>query len=562
MKKRLLNAALLVIAILLLTGGAVYGYLYKAPVTISENVSTSHDMIGVMWNQNNTWLADNGFMNSTANDTRVQTLGGLNKPWMVADNKTLTAVPVPADSQTNLYFTTGETEATDMDIIPGYDGYVYTNDKGNLEPGANFIIEQTGYIDMSQVGENITSKGAGFRTYISGTTNITTTITASAAPSLSMLSSSGVGTIDAPPLSKLIDGNTGTDSFHTDTAGAGSYVLIDYGVGNAADLTGWKYYVGGVVTATWNIQYSSDNSSWTNAYTGLDCSGGAGWKTANWASVGSYRYWRSYKTDAAAGGDYHAELVLTGSGATATVTADGVSSGEHTIKRTADGTDLKIYIDDVVEDSAALGGATVADNANDWLWMTGNSMPYADSISVSVNGTRQLWYNPNDIISGTTLPDRDTAVEDNPGYFVWGANPAGVLASVGSMSSSGQPDIGATADTSTSDLLPVAGGSDWMTEPDVSGKLLTNPIRPLITMVSDNSSFSERSVWIFFGIIGVVSVIVLVGSKSRGHHLITGSATTATILLMVVFSIFPPWAIVFAVIAIWAGFQSERSPTL
>ena len=70
----------------------VLAYTYRASLSVSNNsTTTGYTMLPVWVTSKNTWMAANGFMNSTANDTRVQTLGGLNKPHMVADNKTLTA---------------------------------------------------------------------------------------------------------------------------------------------------------------------------------------------------------------------------------------------------------------------------------------------------------------------------------------------------------------------------------------------------------------------------------------------------------------------------------------
>lgn len=171
--KRLVSSLLLAVMLVAIPSGIAFAYLYRAPVAISENASTSYDMLAVLWDQNNTWLANNGYMNSSANDTRVQTLAGLNKPWMVADNKTLTAVPVPADSQTNLFFATGESEATAMDIIVGNGGKITVLDDPSLEVGGNFTAIWNGFIDTTQVGANLTSKVDATRTYISATGNIT-----------------------------------------------------------------------------------------------------------------------------------------------------------------------------------------------------------------------------------------------------------------------------------------------------------------------------------------------------------------------------------------------------
>jgi len=206
---RAASAVLLSLVIVALTSSAVLAYLYKAPVAITENASTSYTMLPILWDQNNAWLANNGFMDSTANDTRVQTLGGLNKPWMVADNKTLTAIPVPADSQTNLYFVTGESEASAMDIIVGYGGYITVSDNATLEIGDNFTIEQSGYVDTSSGSDkNLVYKSGALRTYISAASNIRSAILdwASTFPTVVTDNSSSVTVADTSHTVGLPDG--------------------------------------------------------------------------------------------------------------------------------------------------------------------------------------------------------------------------------------------------------------------------------------------------------------------------------------------------------------------
>jgi len=78
-------------------------------------------------------------------------------------------------------------------------------------------------------------------------------------------------------------------------------------------------------------------------------------------------------------GDGAISAAITGG---ASVTASGVTSGEHTVKVTADKTDLKIYIDGVEEDSSALGGTPVPDNSNDWTLMQNNCLAYVEYVKI------------------------------------------------------------------------------------------------------------------------------------------------------------------------------------
>lgn len=65
----------------------------------------------------------------------------------------------------------------------------------------------------------------------------------------------------------------------------------------------------------------------------------------------------------------------------ASVTASGVSSGEHIVKVTSDGIDLKIFIDDVEKDSTAMT-ANVTDNGNNWVFLENYAMIYMEYTKV------------------------------------------------------------------------------------------------------------------------------------------------------------------------------------
>ena len=125
------------------------------------------------------------------------------------------------------------------------------------------------------------------------------------------------------------------------------------------------------------------------------------------------------------------KLEVTYTTGTLEVTATGVSSGEHTVKTTADGVDLKIYIDGAEEDSVALGSASVPDNDNSWVLVQGNSMPWAEYYKHTVGESLIAWYQPNDMISGTTLSDREGTAQD--GIITWGSLPAGITTTTESL---------------------------------------------------------------------------------------------------------------------------------
>ncbi len=162
MRKFYKTAILSTVAAILLAV-PVLAFLYQAPFTIIEDAGTDYDMFPALVGANNTFMADNGFMQADALDTRVETLGGSDKPHMVADDFTLGAVPVEANSQTNLFFTTGETDLTSMNILTGFEGFITTPDSATLEPGDDFRFELTDtYVNTDLGTGSLVSKDPDF----------------------------------------------------------------------------------------------------------------------------------------------------------------------------------------------------------------------------------------------------------------------------------------------------------------------------------------------------------------------------------------------------------------
>ena len=144
----------------------------------------------------------------------------------------------------------------------------------------------------------------------------------------------------------------------------------------------------------------------------------------------------------------------------------------------------------------------------------------------------------------------------------FGANPAGVTVALGSVTASSQPAIGTEDEDPTTDILPEAPASDWFVEPDITGTLAAHPLRWLVRMMSDTTTFTERQAWVWLGIAFVLLVLVSTAKAVRGHYLITGIATGTAIGACVQQTIFPFWALAFVVLAILAGLVAERKPSL
>ena len=420
---RLKTSGLLAFVAILIVVAPVLAAAYSAPYTITETNRNAYTILPVSVSVDNQWLADNGFMESDALDTRVETLGGLKRPHMVVDDRTLTAVSVSADSQTNLYFTTGNSDLSAMDIITGYGGYLTVADAAALELGNDFEIEFDGYIDTaSGSGKYLVDKDQAFRTYVSTTSEITSTIynieTQSYSSGTSTPDIYGVNwqaqtfefvetvevsavtlriqKVNSPSGSITIALRATSADVPTGANLASVSVVASSIPGSATEVTftfdtpitligGTRYAIVASLPsgdATNRIRWMTDTSSPTYSNGRVAQSTNSG---VVWSGVSAW----------------DGRFSVVGAYSVATVIATGVSSGEHKVKVTADTTDLKIYIDDVEEDSVALGGASVPDNGNDWIINQNNVLPYFDYYKHTVSSSLVTRYQPNAIIINT-----------------------------------------------------------------------------------------------------------------------------------------------------------------
>jgi hypothetical protein len=77
-----------------------------------------------------------------------------------------------------------------------------------------------------------------------------------------------------------------------------------------------------------------------------------------------------------------------------------------------------------VAETTSFSGKSLLNSSSNITWL-GTGVPYCGAITVSVNGTSVLQYQPAAIISGTTMPDR--SAYSNTGTISWGTFPSDVL---------------------------------------------------------------------------------------------------------------------------------------
>ncbi len=412
----ILNA---ILSLLLPAGIALASLAYQGTVTLFNNTATNYPMLAANVTLPISTLISSGYLTADGLDARLS-LGGSNIPFMLTSDKMLFAAPINNYSGITPVLTTGNTLASDFDIIAGNGGYITISDNVNLELGDNFSIEFNGWIDTT------------LRTLVSNNTTI----------SSGLLSQSGLVAWDA---ALLVDGII-NGAFDTDTSPIGSYMKIDFGTDNATWIGRWDYYASGTnVNAVWDIQRSNDAVNWETVFTGLDMDGATGWHTANWTAGNPARYWRSYKTNAASVGDAHSELVIyTGSGTyrylinklgalqvyigatgnitaqivgtSANVSAVGISSSNHTVSISANTTHLKIFVDNIEKSSVALGGASVNNTDSNWILAQNNSMPYMEYFKLGAGGA---YISPTGFVDASFWEDETLAYDLDPLTFAY-----------------------------------------------------------------------------------------------------------------------------------------------
>jgi len=828
MKRFTLKPTLLALLALVLIVSPVLAYTYSAPYVITETGSIGYTMLATIVGSNNQWMADNGFMEADALDTRIETLGGSEKPHMVASERILAAVPVAANSQTNLLFTTGNADLSALNIITGRNGYIVIDDAAALEPGNNFEIDISGYIDTSYTsGESLVQKldgaGLGFRVYVSAATDITASIYDWIHPT---------GFVDAGAgwnnENLAFDDNTATFAMSNAVAVSpawSEWLELTYPAITTSSVRFWEAGFGTQIEV--DIWYAA---AWHNVYAGATI--GPAWDTQVFAEQTGVTATRVRLQHGQGGPSPIAfnELEMLGGLA---VTAAGVPVGEHVVVVSADGANLDIDVDGgTYTGTVALAGMSVPDNATDWSLMDNSTTDFtqywdyykhtvagtliahyepntmilgqanttypevaststnttvagtshtvdlpgsvmnedlllvffattsnptinypsgwtslfstatgvngtlsaayriadgsegntsiAVTTSASVTGSAQtfavisyqgvpevgtavtgagaanpdppnlaptwgatpvLWFalssddvnitvypanytdgaltgvapylasarrelsaaaenpgiftagagnwvantlairgkgtatftngSPNVVGAGTDwdsflvgsmiesdtdtvwhtvssvtdttnltltvnytaaggaghlfttksrLPDREGALQD--GVLFWGRNPAGVIVALGSMVSSSQPLFGGEEAEPVTDVLPAAGTTDWFVEPAVGGALLTNPLRPFVTLMSDSTTITELQAWRILGLALVLMLTTAAAVVVKSHLLLAGIVAGAAIGGMVALTIFPLWALVFTVGAIIGGLVAERSPSL
>ena len=608
-RKRIAKSTLLVLLALVVASAApALAYTYYASFAVTEANGTDYAMLALRATSNNDWMAANGFMAADALDTTIETLGGLVKPHMVTETTTLTAIPVPGASQTNLYFTTGNTPAVlPMDIITGYNGFITTAHHANLELGNEAVIDLQGYIATTAVGDvDIVSKTDAFELYVSAATDITaetyftntetlrpdghnTCVIPNEVGAVCNNHWQNVDEVVADDLATMVfsqaDAATYIDYYTLDnTAIPAGYIITAVTVYIRGEVNNVLCTYSGDLKLGANIETGTlhNNLAWATYNESLARPGGGPWLQTDLDSL-----LIGVKVTAILGGNnvYVTQTYVEVSYLIPIdVTVTGVTSGIRQIEVDLDpagaGTmTLSVWNDAAVHQGNSPQNVGLAGNSvpvvpgSAWVLMS-NATPYLEyySHTTAVAGvSEKIRYEPTDIVAGTALINENAPGTYN-GVITWGANPAGVAVALGSMTSTSQPSIGADTTAPSADILPGIGVSDWYVAPavGVGESLRTNPLRPLVLLlVADpvpgspsSAPLNEIQAWRLLALAMILFLTVAAGVAVRGHLFLAGIVAGASIGGAVALTIFPLWALVFAIGAVAAGVVAERSPSL
>jgi len=255
-------------------------------------------------------------------------------------------------------------------------------------------------------------------------------------------------------------------------------------------------------------------------------------------------------------------------------TVTGVSSGERIVKTTADGTDLTLSVTDYSNvhlgnspQSTALDGASVTNNGNNWVLNQNNVLPYIEYYKHTVAGTLIAWYQPISMIVGTNLDDREgtdageTGTAEEDGIITWGANPANLSATVGSLISSSQPSVSPAGEEEAIDIVP--GGEVPITDGVVNtAKLEDNPLYPIVQVVSEYTEYTDEQIW-FIG----ATIIILIGMgisavKVPSHLLLAGTVGLVLAGFFAAMEIYQWWMMLIFGFMFLMSILMERKPVL
>jgi hypothetical protein len=398
---------------------------YSGIITITSNNTTALTNQTAKFILNSDALTASSYAYTNFTNTAIQSSGGVDLPYMPSPSGgTNWFVFLPSIAKNTpvsdaIYM--GGTQSMNSKIawFPASTG-ASTADNATMEPGNNFTIEYSAFIDTTSGASKYGVEKSGAFTVDHGSTtagNVTALIgggsgvtnqttgaqdnqissgafTRTGERFTAFTASVTVTSIDF----KLKKGGSPTGTLSVTVRKPDDTLLGTLGTLNVATLTTSYVYYTFNSTPVW--VGSNTDIRIQAEYSGGDPATNYVLILANGVDVVADATKTTYNGAYTDGGGDIAWQNLTYSSPVVSAT---VANGEHVVKPYADGTNFKLDIDGVNKASVALNGASVPDNANAFKIMENGASPYMYSFNVTVNGTLQQalrWTN-----NGTTLID-------------------------------------------------------------------------------------------------------------------------------------------------------------
>ena len=555
MKKKLFWSIYLALCLILSLSAQVLAdtYTHYITFTVSDNSSTARTNLPILTGISAQSLINAGYLDSSGNQTSLQE-SSTDKNYGVATGNVSLFIESLAALQTRTYkFFTGYSPADSHKIIPGYGGYITTNDTAALELSNNGTVEYSGYVDTTAGMGNIINKSGAIRTAPSATVsgNITLGVVSTV---IDYLIPNAVGDIDDNTATPVVDNYLNVD----DPVGASDNdttynsinspvqtmdllnvsapstldpeyissisVEVYYNVksGNGADTA----FAQPVLRLGGSTEYGTEVSTTSSTYQlhneTISRPGGGSWIYSDLASLQvGYRLRHSAVTSSRTSFVY---AKVTYMYYLTRVSVAGISSGDLTVIGHLDGTNMWMTVDNIA--STNISVTSIPDNGNSYVFGS-NATPYMNYIKLSVSGTEKLQYNQSEqsLISGSNLIDRDNTAN---GTITWGTNPSNIIISIGGITSYTSTISSSSSSTTAHTVDTLSQPTNWFASGAFTG-VLTPELKQVITDAATNIGMQERSLYVLL-MLGVATAVGLSVLLFTGSSMIM-IATVGVILM-------------------------------
>lgn len=350
-------------------------------ITISNNGTAATD-VSTTANISTQALIDGGYIDADATNIVMHNTSGADVAFMPGLAGSPWAMYVPsmgASSYLSYLFYTGNVSGGKLRYFPDADGMTTTDDP-SLELAANFSVELEGFTPGGTNGALLYKDSAILAAGLSGG-NVTAM--------LPVVYTDPTGWVD-PDAAWTNEGNA------INNPATGADIAV------AAPASGWSSFIeythAGVANCVAVQIYAESDADWTAI--DVDAYYAGGWHDLYQGSYSNLAYEvyylpslqtvtamraRFYNSNAAPQTELIILRVVDFVTGTRIVSA-AATADDHIVRVAADGVDLKLYIDGAEEDSVALGGSTVPDNANDWMALSSYGIAYASAFNITIGG--------------------------------------------------------------------------------------------------------------------------------------------------------------------------------